>query len=601
MTRRCRHTIYLLFAWLLVLPQALCAQGFPAVDNSPYHASSVYFITLVNADGENVNSEYAAIDGAIGGFVGGTLRGSSQWQPTGQTAGDGFFVVRVWGDKDDPALVTFRLCNSSKLEQELGTQPFSQGSEGTYGTPSAPIQLVVKEWVIQDVTMSFANQELTVSKFRDTALLLTKDENTGFQPALVELVFDTAENGQPAAVAIMTDYTGLRWSVRGQYAGQYIAKIRYNGKEQVSVCRINVQAEYPIEPGWQWMSFYAIGNEGFLPLKNGSSWSPIWFDDDNHVTDIRTQKGVLHYDSEHGYIGNLEILKASDGAFKVHGEYFDYDTDRMVLNAGYANLLKGSSLPMPKVKKGYTWMNYPHEVPLNMEALSPHLSKTAFEGDMLIGSDGFAEFDGDEWMATSNFLLTPGSGYIYYTDVAEPRLIDWGQALPPMTPSMARRTSSKNSVQPWSYNPARYPDCMPVVACLQGIDHPEDYIIGAFVGDECRGMGEAADNGLMYVAISGQRGDVVTFRLYQKATDSFIDIETTKISFTDRVGSYRNPLQLYPDITGISLVSEDSQSTIHEYYDLQGRRQNGSRLTSGLNIITITEGDRRVTRKIICR
>ena len=606
MTIRYKYYYILLLSCLSVLPQVLRAQGYQLSGDLPFHASSVYFLTLENTNHENVNSIYSSTEGAIGAFVGGQLRGSSQWFSTGTTASDGFFMIRVWGDKDDPATVTFRLYDTSGQEQEIGTQPFAQGSEGTYGTPSAPIQLTVKEPEVPEVTLAFAVQELTASKLRDTELILTKFGTAVFFPSKVELVFSSAANGEPVATATMADATGLKWSIRGKYVGQHTIQLKYNGQEQLSSCQINIPAEYPIEPGWNWMSFYAVAAGDAFPLKSGNNYVGLWTDDNNFVADIRTQKSVLHYDPQNGYIGNLEQLCASDGAFKIRAEYAEEATERIILNVGYENLMKGSALPNPQVKKGYTWVNYPHEVSLSIDDLSPYLSKTAADGDMLIGRDGFAEFYGDEWMTSSNFQLVPGSGYIYYTESTVSRSLDWGTAIKPTLAASKRKMSRANpEPSPWDYHPALYPDCMPVVAQLNGIDHPEDYSIGAFVGDECRGKGEAAENGLMYMAVSGQRGDRVRFRLFHKTTETMADIPDTEIAFTGHTGSSRAPLQLHPDPTGIQDLDTDSQPSVTETYDLLGRRLSSASTFrghgQGLYIITVTKGGHRATRKIICK
>ena len=60
---------------------------------------------------------------------------------------------------------------------------------------------------------------------------------------------------------------------------------------------------------------------------------------------------------------------------------------------------------------------------------------------------------------------------------------------------------------------------MPVVAVVNLDEIDDDCIIGAFVGDECRGIGHSVGNeGRIHVSVTGQRGDIVTFRLFDKAT-----------------------------------------------------------------------------------
>ena len=146
---------------------------------------------------------------------------------------------------------------------------------------------------------------------------------------------------------------------------------------------------------------------------------------------------------------------------------------------------------------------------------------------------------------------------------------------------------------------------MPVIARLYGIDRPEEYTIGAFVGDECRGMGEATASGLMTIAVNGEKGEKVSFRLYHKPTGTLTNVRESGISFSGHAGSHCTPVVLHPEVTGIHPVVADLSAGHRECYDLQGRRITSADRTSagnkGLYIITVTEGGHRVTRKIISK
>jgi hypothetical protein len=58
--------------------------------------------------------------------------------------------------------------------------------------------------------------------------------------------------------------------------------------------------------------------------------------------------------------------------------------------------------------------------------LAPWLTKTAEEGDMIIGRTGFATFYDGKWQANGDFLFEAGQGYIYYTEGEGGKRIDWG-------------------------------------------------------------------------------------------------------------------------------------------------------------------------------
>ncbi len=206
MIRRTKHIFVFLLACLSVLPSALRAQGYKIADGGSYHASSVYYVTLKNAAGEDINSQYAAVDGAIGAFVGDELRGASEWQPIGKTEGQGVFLIRVWGDKNDEATATFRLRDKIGLEYQIGSQAFSQDQEGTYGSPSKPVAFTVSS--VTGISLPFAEITLKVGETysvqpeflpaNHSALLTTMK----YEYSSDNAAFTVSEGGMLSAVAV---------------------------------------------------------------------------------------------------------------------------------------------------------------------------------------------------------------------------------------------------------------------------------------------------------------------------------------------------------------------------------------------------------------
>ena len=149
-----RNRFYVLLWFCLLLPHTmLWAQGYSQPDVGRYDYSSAYFVTLQNGAGEGINGTYSSMERVIGAFVGNELRGVSE--PVYLDGADGCqaFFIRVWGDADDPAVVTFRLHDSSHaLEYEIGSQPFGQGQDATFGIPSSPVVLTVAP--IESISLS---------------------------------------------------------------------------------------------------------------------------------------------------------------------------------------------------------------------------------------------------------------------------------------------------------------------------------------------------------------------------------------------------------------------------------------------------------------
>ena len=448
---------------------------------------------------------------------------------------------------------------------------------------SASITVTVTQ--APQLTFTFASSAFTLSKLHDTTISLTASE--AIIPNKMELVFSDAANGEPVATATMADGTGLRWTVRGQYVGQHTCQVKYNGELKQAKCNINIPAEFTFEQGWDWISLYAIGASGQLPLKQNDQWAS-WLrtDENNTVFEIRSQQAVLRYDPKYNYFGTLEVLRPADGTYKVYNEYTDENASKMVINVGYENLLKGNTLPQPKTQHGYTWMTYPHELDHSLEVLTPYLNTTAEMGDMIISRTGFVVFNGTEWIGDEDFAFNAGQGYIYYTEGEGDKSINWGpQTLKPennLQQNQNSRLTRAGAATPWHYNMRSYSETMAIIASLDDISNA-NASIGAFVGNECRGEGKRMANGHWHIAVTGQPGETVTFRLYDLQTGELSQIGQ-KLTFASRAGSYREPLQLN------SLPMDDGQWTTVSTYDLQGRRltqcgQKGVYIINGKKVI----------------
>jgi uncharacterized protein YjdB len=878
--------------WLSVLP-ALRAQGYDTPDTRRYHESSIYYLTLQDADGRSVNAAYSQTTRAIGAFVAGELRGTSELWTTNNANGQTIFMVRVWGGENDPNSVTFRM-KAGKLEYELGTQPFGQAREETYGSPSAPIAMKMvpvsgmhlspdnitvlldgknrtvpildpenhttlfstityvynagaytniftvddegtitglakgsgiltvqaksgddvlftasanvsvlgqkvdvtgirndmdsddqsfvegtdfqlrytvlpENATIRDVefqigdpsivtpvseehgivtfrgktpgkttitftsldnpnakltynititkkpdetvhvekitvtptevsvyvgdainfsytvlpenakdksvtvsvsdtkilkqdndsritaiaagtatitiqsndnqdayatvavtvsevpviSVGFASAEATLSKRYDTTLTLKTEGNVVFIPSKVELLFSKAANGEPVATAAMADATGLKWNVRGCYAGVHTAKIRYNGKEQNATCTLNIPAEYVLNKGWDWISLYAVSSaqSNSIPLTK-ELLASLNVDDFNCLVEVRSQNGFLYNDPKEGFFGNIDKLAPAEGAYKMKTALDDDHAGTFVLSAGYQNLVSSHTLNLPKKSEGYTWVTYPHEINHSMTVLADYLSKTADDGDIILGKTGFAMYDGEIWQASQGFTFEAGKGYIYYTEASDEKAIDWGPASLPSDPQAAR-SENKTAPSVWNSDPSLYSDCMAVVARIEGIADTGDYSVGAFVGDECRGQGEAAANGLFYIPVSGEKGNRVTFRLYNKATRQFYEPSAvTPLAFTNHVGSHHDPYMLAFETTGIThtgaralavsltgntlRVNGTDSKPVVTVCDVQGKlllKQRATvvelpRLATGVYVVTVSDGNTQVIKKI---
>ena len=442
--------------------------------------------------------------------------------------------------------------------------------------------------------------ELTLSKLHTTLVSFTNFVGDNFDKNLVTITFSTASNGQPCATSSMSDATGLNWYFTGQYMGDYTYQVNYNGTPMQSTTGgsagiLHIPAEVALNSaGWDWISLYAFrAGQATYRLVDGEDNYLAWLnvDANNRVIDLRSQSGLLYNDAVWGFIGDITELSPAGGMYKVKATY--QDAANCVLNLGSDGVpITSTSVDYNTIQTGYTWISYPLEAATTIA--QTQLASTAQAGDKIIGKTTSAEFDGTTWLP-ADFTFQPGKGYIYYT-------IGSGGFRPnfqaPTSSGLRRKLPSReiprtaSEPSPWQYDASPFPDNMPVVATLEHDEDADRYTIGAFVDGECRGEGHAVSNNRFIINVAGEQGETVRFRLYDKVTETYLDIDQA-ISYTHQRGSLQHPLRLSYDGVADGIQTPIEGDNIHE----QGQRAvnlAGQSVSSGYRGIVIVNG-----RKVI--
>ena len=444
-------------------------------------------------------------------------------------------------------------------------------------------------------------ESLTISKYRDTEFELTITGD-GFDPSLVSFEFTKTEDPIQFGIPTITtadDGAGLKWNIRGTGSGYVELRVLYDGQvmprnSQESFCSIQTLAEVAFNnDGWDWI--YVPDNIELTD--NGSNTAYLDFlniDDNNKVIEIRSQTELLYNDKTYGFIGTIQSLNPWDGMYKIKAKY--EDASMCVFSSLEGYWTRDISF---RAKKGYTWIGYPNEWNLTLDELN-QIDNTPSEGDRIIGKTNFTEYSNGEWVGL-DFTLEAGKGYIYYNASEEINSISFDY-----TPDFSTQTyssihmsakgqSMRNGSDVWNYDASQYADNMAIVAEIEGLENPEDYTIGAFVGDECRGMGKVVKDGKMMINVAGKSGETVTFRLHNEYTGEFIPLET-EVRYSNGYGSLKSPLTITgPSISGISEITT-GENDEESYYDLYGRKVEGE-LSTGIYIVkTVKNGKVTVTK-----
>lgn len=368
--------------------------------------------------------------------------------------------------------------------------------------------------------------------------------------------------------------------VVGKKLGDGKFEVYYNGKS-MGVTSFNVGAEIKLESGWNWMSNYTASS---IALKQAGSTDYIteYFTGSNMIKEARSQTDLLYNDTEkYGAFGTIEEFMPNTM----------YKVNMAGPRSFYPESTKLASSVVRIVTKGYTWINYPIVGNHSMEYFNNQANKLyGFNGCFIIGKDGFATYETGKWIASDNFKMETGKGYIFYMPEAGTLTLNFGESyVDEGTPANAKALSSSANV--WKYDNSQFADNMAIVAKVNGIEASSRYSVGAFVGEECRGMGQFVTDDVMFINVAGIAGEKVNFRLYDSEAGCYSDI-LESMNYTIKRGSLSSPVTLTPEstVTGIMNVESSMQNST-KAFNLNGQQVNGN--AKGLLII----GGKKVVKK----
>lgn len=253
------------------------------------------------------------------------------------------------------------------------------------------------------------------------------------------------------------------------------------------------------------------------------------------------QTSELVNDPNLGLTGLLEKINPADGYKLLVSQSVD--------NIWSGHGCKADNTPI-HLNKGWNWIGY---VPISSTSVKDALAGIMpSENDIVKTLDAFAIFSGGKWTGTLT-TMNQGVGYMYYS--AQNTSFNY-----PLTnvfivePVEAAKAAPYNvAVSPWRYDPNAYPDNKTIIAdvynesgkVLEGI-----YTIGAFAGEECRGIGTYVD-GHIYMTVHGTvaNNETVTFKAYENATAKECSIKETLILDGMHTGTPTSPYLLYVSST----------------------------------------------------
>lgn len=268
--------------------------------------------------------------------------------------------------------------------------------------------------------------------------------------------------------------------------------------------------------GWTWMSHSFADGLTAAQLANDAA-----------VQRVQSQTQELVRDPQLGLIGTLSALEASE-SYKV-------ETSAAVALPRISGVAWNPATPIA-LSDGWNWLGYPAEQTMTLD--EAFATTTVEKLDAIVGQDGFAQYDGERWVGTLTTLV-PGKGYMYQSQTE--KQVAYNTAI--VSKAHAQHTQGIADRLPLAFDKHKYPSVMAVVAAVcddngMAADNA-DYLLAAFCGSECRGVGQLA-GGLLMMNVYGNVGDRIT--LYVTDCDGADVLATATLDFSESlVGSIDAP------------------------------------------------------------
>ena len=216
------------------------------------------------------------------------------------------------------------------------------------------------------------------------------------------------------------------------------------------------------------------------------------------------------------------------------------------------------------LKKGWNWICYrPFET---LDVNTALVNFAATEGNILKGQDGFAVYDGTQWTGSLN-EMHPGQGYQLYA----PYSTSFTYPTTDLTTSCTVETNydevmnapsrgGKVTTLPDEVDRRKYANNMCVVADVKKnevVSNSETYLIGAFVGDECRGISRLIDD-KYFITIYGNDEEEVEYNVFDSTKREYINTQGGS-TFSDKAAAnVKVPTEVViNEATSISELTEE--------------------------------------------
>lgn len=457
----------------------------------------------------------------------------------------------------------------------IGKQAVDNGYLGFFADEMKPIDDVSSFLVTVVGLKGFVVEDVITGLGDYCQLRLTPNPvNAKYTPSLLNVVIDWNSqypnelgNWQIAEIS-NNDESRLNWSIVPKSLGHGIITVYYDKKEMGNA-ELTIGQSYQQKAGWTWSTFYESIESGTMNTLFG-----------NAIEEIRGEDELMYNDPQYGYFGTLTML-FPDNCYKVK---IAEDPGYVVFTVGANNYSADDA--QKQYHTGWNWMPYASQLTLSPDE---YFAPTFSDGDRIVSKDdGFAEYNNGKWVGTLTSMRF-GQGYMFYNSDAEQKTVttkgdkNFSQST---NVRNAKRTVCGKKV--WTYNSAPFANNMTVIADLGNRYSTDNYSVGAFVGDECRGEGRMVD-GKCFITIHAQKGENISFLLHDELTGETRSIKQNMM-FTNMAGSMSSPVPMTIDETtsvNISSIEQSGIAIVGGQLSLQGIDAVSTTIVNAMGVVML--------------
>ena len=292
-----------------------------------------------------------------------------------------------------------------------------------------------------------------------------------------------------------------------------------------------------LKSGWNWYSTYVVneGAEGLANLENAVGTNGI---------QIKNQSKFVNQAGGNWY-GTLTETSVEDMFMIQMSSATNVALEGYEVNPAEHPITLGTN---------WKWISYPLSTEMSVE--EAFASANPSNGDYVKSQKGFAQYyEGLGWSGTLT-SMTPGMGYMYQNVSGSAKTLVYPSSSSSKGSVKSNVTTDNNH---WTADYSKYPMNMTMIAVVEGAESA--YEVAAFADGECRGSArpiyvEALDIYIMFMTISGEDGETLTFKYYDVNTgETYAIADEFTFSVNATVGDVMEPYVMTRGTMGVDELS----------------------------------------------